>query len=112
MSLLSQNLILSNPADVCDGSGPAGACFYVEKNFLHLSLQMPGVTGATCKATVPRSCLSAVVALVPQEHLLARKRFVSAVTGSQLSVLPASGSVTQQGCTTEQCSPPFYLASP
>ena len=27
------------------------------------------VTGATCKATVPKSCLSAAVGLVPQEHL-------------------------------------------
>lgn len=72
------------------------------------------VTRATCRATVPRSCLSAAVALVPQEHLVARKHFNKAVTGSQLSMLPAAGSITQPGCTTDQCSPSsdFTMTSP
>lgn len=51
------------------------------------------VTGATCKATVPKSCLSTAVGLVPQEHLDSRKHLNRAVTGSQLSTLPAAGSV-------------------
>lgn len=32
---------------------------------------------------MPRSCLSAAVALVPREHLIARKHFNRAMTGSQ-----------------------------
>lgn len=63
------------------------------------------VTRVTCRTTVPKSCLSTAVAVVPQERDVARKHFNGAPTGSQPGVLPAPGSVTHPVCTTDQCWP-------
>ena len=57
----SLDLILSDPSDVCDGSGL--------QSFLRQSLKS-WVTGATRRA---RTYLSVVVAVLPQERLCARK---------------------------------------
>lgn len=82
--------------------------FLYWQEFPPLDPLKPLVTREACRMMVPRSCLSAAVSLEPQEHLN------RAVTGSQLSMLPAVWTFTQPGCTTDHCSPNphFNMTSP
>lgn len=72
MSLLPQDLILSNPSDVCDGSGPIGSCVFM--NFLQLSLysfESPGqLAGHWCQGVASALLLQCHINIVLPGNIL------------------------------------------